>query len=103
MKILIDNSGYELKNSGDVSMLVVAVNRLYALFDNPEITVVTVNNEKLAELFPKAHPIGVVGRLQWNSEWNLFGGLHKLLPVFIKPTLKQLEDTIKFNFYKLSK
>ncbi len=64
---------------------------------------ITVNNEKLAELFPRAHPIGIVGRHQWNSEWNLFGGFHKLLPKALEPALKNVEDAIKFNFYKLSK
>lgn len=103
MKILIDNSGYELKNSGDVSMLVVAVRRIYTLFDEPEISVITVNNKKLAELFPDVTPIGIVGRHQWNSEWNLFGGFHRLLPSVLKPSLKKIEDKLKFNFYEQSK
>ncbi|WP_417535537.1 polysaccharide pyruvyl transferase family protein [Methylophaga sp.] len=103
MKVLIDNSGYELKNSGDVSMLVVAISRINNLLNNPEITVFTVNPSRLKELFPNVKPLGIVGRHQWNSEWNILGGIHKLFPKRFNPCLKKIEDYLKLNFYELSK
>lgn len=84
MKILIDNSGYELLNFGDIAMLQVAVTRLGQYYPEAELLVFTLSPERLKKYCPTAIPVAkaitLEGRRVWKLPWNIFGGLHKLLP-----------------------
>lgn len=97
-KILIDNSGYQLKNYGDLAMLEVACSRFQYEFPNAEILVFTNAVEKLKEFIPYATPISLSGRRQWEQTWNVFGGLHKLIPSPLHAWLERQEKRFKFTF-----
>ncbi|MFN9838367.1 MAG: polysaccharide pyruvyl transferase family protein, partial [Pseudanabaena sp.] len=62
MKILIDQSGYPLLNIGDLAMLQVAIQRMYALWSNCSIQVFTTSPEKLAKYCPNTKPLLPNGR-----------------------------------------
>lgn len=102
MKILIDNSGYELKNEGDLAMLVVAANRFHQQYPNAEIQIMTVAAERLKEILPYVTPINIKTCSQWVTPWGLFGGFHKLLPGFLHAGLKKKESLLKIKYPDLS-
>ncbi len=54
MRILVDQSGYELLNLGDAAMLQVCVNRLQTLWPDAEIDVLTRSPERLEQFCPGA-------------------------------------------------
>ena len=62
MRILVDNSGYELRNFGDISMLQIAVARLAQLWPQARLDVLTLEPELLRELCPAATPLLAGGR-----------------------------------------
>jgi len=98
VKILIDNSGYELKNHGDLSMLLLMVERLHNQYPKAEIQVFTVAADRLVKLIPYVTPVSIEGRKMWLNTWNVFGGLHKLFPSCLHNWLKDKEDLLKVKF-----
>jgi len=97
-KILIDNSGYELNNYGDLAMLEVACSRFHREFPDAKIFVFTNAVEKLKKSIPYAIPVSLSGRGQWEQTWNVFGGLHKLIPSCFHAWLERQEKHFKFTF-----
>jgi polysaccharide pyruvyl transferase WcaK-like protein len=67
MKILIENSGYQLQNMGDVAMLQVAVQRFQRLFPTAEIQVLTLSPTRLERYCPGTMPLAPKGRLIWGE------------------------------------
>jgi polysaccharide pyruvyl transferase WcaK-like protein len=57
MRILVDHSGYDLRNLGDVAMLQVCVSRLRQAHPKAGIDVVTTDAERLRLICPEARPI----------------------------------------------
>ncbi|MBT3294323.1 MAG: polysaccharide pyruvyl transferase family protein [Verrucomicrobia bacterium] len=57
MKILVDNGNYQLVNLGDIAMMDVFVQRIMAMFGNPEIMLVTRNPDAAARQFPGITPV----------------------------------------------
>ncbi|MCP6757344.1 MAG: polysaccharide pyruvyl transferase family protein [Fischerella sp. CENA71] len=78
MKILIDQSGYQLKNMGDLTMLQVAVARLINLWPDASIQVFTTAPERLVAYCPNTKPLSPSGREIWFSP--IVHGVHKLMP-----------------------
>jgi len=103
VKILIDNSGYELKNHGDLAMLIITANRFHQLYPNVEIQIFTVNPSRLKELLPFAVPIGIEGRKLWGQAWNFLGALHKILPLFTHQWLQKQEAIVKIKYPNISR
>lgn len=62
MRILVDNSGYELRNFGDISMLQIAIARLAQLWPGARLDVLTLEPELLRQLCPAATPLLATGR-----------------------------------------
>lgn len=58
MRILVDHSGYELLNVGDVAMLQACLTRLRRQWPDAEIAVITRSPGRLAEYCPGAAAIG---------------------------------------------
>jgi colanic acid/amylovoran biosynthesis protein len=58
MRILVDQSGYDLLNIGDVAMLQSCVTRLRRLWPDAEIMVVCHSPERLASYCPGTIAIG---------------------------------------------
>jgi polysaccharide pyruvyl transferase WcaK-like protein len=84
VKILVDNSGYELLNHGDTAMLKVALERFARLFPDAEIHVYTTSPENLARHCPGTIPVPkeltLKGRQVWKLMWNVFGFTHRFIP-----------------------
>jgi hypothetical protein len=60
VRILVDQSGYDLLNLGDVAMLQSCVARLRAQWPTAEIMVITHEPRRLASYCPGTTPIGIV-------------------------------------------
>ncbi len=91
MKIIIDNSGYDLLNLGDVAMLQVAVSRLKYLWPQSTIHIITNSPERLQKYCPNTVPLSSFDRFPWLAPWNIFGGIHHLFPSFMHQSLQELE------------
>jgi len=96
-KILIDNSGYKLRNMGDIAMLVVAVQRICMMYPNADLHVFTSDVDRLKKFLPNVKPVTFEGRHTWEMTWNIFGGFHKLIPQQFHNSLLRLEQNIKIN------
>jgi polysaccharide pyruvyl transferase WcaK-like protein len=103
LKILIDNSGYELKNHGDLAMLSVAAHRFRKNFPNSKIYIFTDAPIRLVQLIPFAIPMPVAGRRQWDLKWNVIGSLHKLFPKLMLTWLEEQEVSFKLKYPILSR
>lgn len=102
MKILIDNSGYELKNHGDLAMLQVASERFKQYFPDAEIHIFTNAPERLKKLIPYAIPASLAGRRQWDAQWNMIGSLHKIFPKLFYGWLDDREVFFKLKYHNFS-
>ncbi|MGJ0490488.1 polysaccharide pyruvyl transferase family protein [Methylobacter sp.] len=102
-KILIDNSGYELRNMGDVAMLVVAVQRIYEMYPDADLHIFTTEVDRLKKFVPGVKPVTLKGRRTWGMAWNILGGIHKLIPQQFHHDLLRLEQNIKINRPLLAK
>ena len=65
MRILIEPSGYKLGNMGDAAMLQVTVSRLFELWPEAQLQVITRAPEALAALCPRVSPLLAHGRSAW--------------------------------------
>ncbi len=100
MRILVDNSGYELLNLGDVAMLQVAIQRLRALWPTAQITVFTTSEPELRNCCPGAIPLHPAGRDWWLRRCNLFGFFQKILPR-AKDRISAIESRARRQFPRL--
>ena len=57
MRVLVDQSGYDLLNVGDVAMLEVCVARLRTLWPQAAIAVISHDADRLAEYCPGVIPV----------------------------------------------
>lgn len=103
LKILIDNSGYELKNHGDLAMLQVASERFKQHFPDAEIYIFTNAPDRLKKLIPYAIPASLAGRKQWDAQWNIIGSLHKLFPKSFYSWLDSREVFFKLKYHNFSR
>jgi polysaccharide pyruvyl transferase WcaK-like protein len=78
MKILVEQSGYGLRNMGDLAMLQVAVERLHAQWPNAEIHVFTFAAQKLQHYCSPTQAFHPHGRQLWFQ--TLFPSIEKRLP-----------------------
>ena len=105
MRILIDNSGYEMKNLGDIAMLQIALSRMREFFPLAELHVLTTNPNRLLRYCPDVVPmpsdVAIEGRSLWIQTWNVFGGLHRLLPRAFGPRLQLLENSLRTTHRRL--
>ena len=101
-RILVDFGGYELRNIGDVAMLMVTVFRIRELFPKADIRVFTQAPERLRNLIPNVTPVSLDGRNQWGMTWNIFGALHKILPPSQHALLGHLESVARERYPTLA-
>jgi polysaccharide pyruvyl transferase WcaK-like protein len=59
MQVLVDQSGYELRNSGDMAMLVACVKAVQTHLPGAGVSVLTTQPSALVELAPTAVPVRV--------------------------------------------
>ncbi|MBD2001465.1 polysaccharide pyruvyl transferase family protein [Leptolyngbya sp. FACHB-541] len=101
MRILVEQSGYELKNMGDLAMLQVLVARLHKIFPGALIHVFTTAPEILHEYIPNAQPVSPFGREMRFSP--LIHQVHGVLPKGVAKKWLALEDLIWSLFPSLSR
>ena len=79
MQVLVDQSGYELRNSGDMAMLVACVEAIHAHLPEAGVSVLTTQPSALVNLAPSAVPVriapplvafGPLGRSALQSAWR---------------------------------
>ncbi|MDZ4719655.1 MAG: polysaccharide pyruvyl transferase family protein [Roseiflexaceae bacterium] len=68
MHILVENSGYDLANQGDIAMLQVAVARMHQQWPTATIQVITRAPERLARLCPSATPLAFHAAPSWYKQ-----------------------------------
>ena len=64
MHVLVDQSGYELRNSGDVAMLVASVDAIQSHLPAAKVHVLTTDPAHLVRLAPRAVPVRVAPPLR---------------------------------------
>ncbi|MGA7138876.1 MAG: polysaccharide pyruvyl transferase family protein [Terriglobales bacterium] len=85
----------EYGNTGDISMLQVAVNRLHDLFPNARIEVLTDSAENLARFCPAAVPLANRGRALWFANGVLLGRYSDLAPRWFVNLLTRFKRTVR--------
>ena len=97
MRIVIDNSGYQLGNMGDISMLQVAVNRLNGLWPDAVIQIITKNPARLMNYCPGAVPLSLEGRKKCLRGRHLINRLRMKLPQVVSRRLDEAEFSAKYR------
>lgn len=102
MKILIDNSSYDLLNSGDIAMVKVCLNRLSERYPNAELLMITEAVDTLSKLCSNSTAIDIfIKRKLWSQPRNIFGGFYKLLPNSLEKKAESLETILRMSMPKL--
>lgn len=105
MHILVENSGYDLVNMGDVAMLQVAVSRLHALWPTASIQVVTRSPDRLARFCPHATPLTLHASPVWykqsirtrlyamlpSATWNVIAQADRMIRKYLPPLAHQVD------------
>lgn len=92
MKIIIENSGYKLKNIGDTAMLQVAVRRIFEHFPDAKVFVLTTAPKELKGYCPGAIPLSPAYRLA-----RVFPLPLRFVPERLRIWVKRLEQSLKTN------
>jgi polysaccharide pyruvyl transferase WcaK-like protein len=80
LRILVENSGYDLDNLGDVCMLQVAFGRLRAAFPDAEFGIITRDRRRLARYCEGSRPVPAEQNLAWRQARNLYLRLRRATP-----------------------
>jgi len=95
--ILIDSGTHSCHNVGDLAMLKTTVARFKSRFSNVECRVFTDSPERLLHYIPDAVPVSLKGRRGWFLIWNVFGGVHRLLPKRMHDWLFHIENKLRLK------
>lgn len=100
MKVIVENSGYNLLNLGDIAMLYVTVTRIGELWPESEIWVITESEDNLKRLFPQQGVSALLAtdKAAWVSEFNLIGGFRRLFPQKGQSWLIKQERTFRIKY-----
>lgn len=82
MRILVENSGYDLDNLGDVCMLQVAYGRLHAAFPRAEFDIITRNRRGLARFCEGARAVSAEQNWAWRRARDVYTRLRRATPSF---------------------
>lgn len=80
MRILVENSGYDLDNLGDICMLQVSFRRLRAGFPDAEIAIVTRDSQRLRLYCEGSRPVPAERNRAWRHARGLYQRLRRDLP-----------------------
>ncbi|HST50415.1 MAG TPA: polysaccharide pyruvyl transferase family protein [Pyrinomonadaceae bacterium] len=80
MRILVENSGYDLDNLGDACMLQVLFERLRSHFPGAEFGIITRDSRRLARYCEGAHPVPAEHNHGWNQVRNLYTRFRRAMP-----------------------
>jgi polysaccharide pyruvyl transferase WcaK-like protein len=93
MRILIDQSGYDLRNIGDIAMLQVCVDRLASQFPDSHIDIICRPEANLADISPTCH------RVTFNAD-NV--PVLRTLPSRRRKTIEQIHKILAPKFHRAS-
>jgi polysaccharide pyruvyl transferase WcaK-like protein len=98
MRIIVatacNNGPAEYQNMGDVAMLQVAVARLFDLWPDGRIEVLTDSPANLARYCPGAIPLSRAGSICWVADRVVLGHYHKFLPKRVSARLSKLKRIV---------
>lgn len=94
MRILVDHSGYELLNIGDIAMLQVCVSRLQNLWPNADIGVLTRSPERLEQYCPGAIAVAPDNRFSRRPERVSTSGGPRSEPRRLLRTLRRADIVV---------
>jgi polysaccharide pyruvyl transferase WcaK-like protein len=103
MQILLLDPDDGMLNFGEVAMFRVAAERLHRLHPQATMRVPTSAVERLAQNCPAATAMTLAGSGLWLQPWNLFGGVHRLLPASVTDSLHLLEEEIRARWPSLAR
>lgn len=102
LNILIDNSSYDLLNSGDIAMAKICIERLHRYAPDASLTMITEASDTLSNISTTASPVKLfIKRRLWSQSRNIFGPLFKLTPAILHKTLEKLETNLRLAYPKL--
>ncbi len=93
MRIVVDNSGYHLRNMGDVSMLQVATHRLRSRLPGCQIAALTTAPDRL-EKFTGCRAVDPLGRVRWNRA-NILPKRPRWIPDQVENYILRNEFTVR--------
>lgn len=96
MNILIENSGYHLRNLGDVAMLQAACVMIRESCPQARMRVFTTEPDRLRELCPEAEPLAPDGQAAWLAA-KCFALPFRALPKRVSDGLYAKEKSFKFR------
>jgi polysaccharide pyruvyl transferase WcaK-like protein len=82
LNVLIEQSGYELRNFGDMAMLQVTAERVRKRWPDAQISIMTAVAESVTDRIPDAIPIMIFGRDALSTPGRLFGKLSSSMRSF---------------------
>jgi polysaccharide pyruvyl transferase WcaK-like protein len=94
LRILVEPNAYHLLNHGDTAMLQIAVERLFILWPDATIHVLTENPARLERICPGVCALDVRGRRLWFDDYAFTYTLHRLLP---RAASRRLVDLARRN------
>lgn len=99
MRIIVDNGGYAMRNSGDTALIRACVNRLREQWPAAAVHVLTTEPAALQAAVPGAVPfdVGMTGMRQFTQTWGLVGALHRLFPQPLKAPLRRAESELRLR------
>lgn len=80
MRVLVENSGYDLDNLGDVCMLQVLFERLRSDFPRAEFGIITRDRRRLALYCEGARPVPAEHNRWWEQARNLYTRFRLVMP-----------------------
>jgi len=97
----LNTGAAEYRNMGDVAMLQVAVVRLFSLWPDASIEVLTDSPTNLFRYCPGAKPLPRAGSVCWVGERVLLGGYHRFLPESVSMRLGVLKNLVRRRWPRL--
>ncbi|WP_084211872.1 polysaccharide pyruvyl transferase family protein [Geoalkalibacter subterraneus] len=97
MKILIDNSGYDILNVGDTVMLRVALARIKKILPHAKLSILTRAPEVILRSFPGVSPLPPLSKLDLNIIRRPNQRFYKWLPWRISVRISDFEEQLWLN------
>ena len=98
MRLLVDNSGYDLGNAGDRAMLQVGLARFRSLWPQAEADVIVSAPQRLVQICPWAHAVPPAGRHEFLRVGGVLVGAHRLMPTDSDGALDRAEQYLRAHY-----
>jgi polysaccharide pyruvyl transferase WcaK-like protein len=102
MKIVVENSGYDMRNLGDLAMLQVGVRRLLSLWPDAQIYVLTLNPDAVLRQTQGAKPFPLGNSSYASSDESVTGAAPKSGSRSVKKLLNSLKGRIVYRHPSLA-